>query len=49
MHKTGDEIHIDDTEASAGEKSGHMRLVLGIGLALAIAAMSAAWIIPAVS
>jgi len=47
MHKEGDEVHIDDTEASAGTKTGHMRWVLGIGLVLAVAAMSAVWIIPA--
>lgn len=46
MHKQGDEIHLDDTEASGGEKTGHMRWVLGIGLLLAIVAMSASWIVP---
>mgnify|MGYP000507118634 CR=1 FL=1 len=46
MHKQGDEIHFDDTEASGGEKTGHMRWVLGVGLLLAIVAMSASWIVP---
>ena len=44
MEKRGDEIHITDTEANAGETSGHMRWVLGIGLVLAIAVLSLIWI-----
>ncbi|ABC64021.1 hypothetical protein [Erythrobacter litoralis] len=40
-------IHIEDDEAMAGEKSGHMRWVLGISLILAIVAMTLVWIIPA--
>ena len=44
MEKQGDEIHVDDIEASAGETSGHMRWVLGIGLFLAIAILSVIWI-----
>lgn len=49
MHKEGNEIHIDDTEASGGRKTGHMRWVLGIGLLLAIIAMSIIWIIPSLA
>lgn len=49
MHKQGDEIHVDDTEASGGTKTGHMRWVLGTGLFLAVVAMSAVWIIPALT
>lgn len=48
MQKHGEETHITATEASAGRPTGHMRWVLGIGLFIAIVAMSAAWIIPAV-
>ena len=46
MHKEGDEIHIDDTEASAGANDGHahVRWILAIGLLLAIAALSFIWI-----
>lgn len=44
MEKQGDEIHVTDTEANAGETSGHMRWVLGIGTFLAIAALSLIWI-----
>ncbi|WP_202388819.1 hypothetical protein [Pontixanthobacter aquaemixtae] len=47
MHKDGEEIHIDEIEASGGEKSGHMRWVLGVGLLIAVVAMSLAWIVPA--
>lgn len=43
------EIHIEKTDARAGRKTGHMRWVLGIGLTLAIIAMSVVWIIPALS
>ena len=49
MDRQGDEIHIDETDASAGQKTGHMRWVLGLGLLIAVAAMSVAWIIPASS
>lgn len=49
MYKEGNEIHIGETEASGGHKTGHMRWVLGIGLLLAIIAMSIAWIIPALA
>ncbi len=47
MHKQGEEIHIDDEEASGGRKTGYMRYVLGISLLLAVIAMSIVWIIPA--
>ncbi|WP_209348409.1 hypothetical protein [Pontixanthobacter sp. CEM42] len=47
MHKHGDEVHVNDTEASGGRKTGAMRWVLGVSLLLAIIAMSAVWIIPA--
>lgn len=48
MHKHGDEIHVTDTEASAGSKEGVVRWVLLGGLVLAIALMSIVWIVPAV-
>lgn len=40
-------IHIDDEDARAAQTTGYMRYVLGIGLLIAIIAMSLAWIIPA--
>ena len=43
MRKEGDEIHIDDNEASAGETSGRMRWVLGIGTVLAIGLLTIIW------
>lgn len=43
MHKEGDEIHIEDDEAMAGETSGRMRWVLGVGLALAIGLLTIIW------
>ncbi|WP_379545721.1 hypothetical protein ACFCW2_08755 [Qipengyuania sp. DSG2-2] len=47
MADNRDEIHIEDDDAMAGVKTGAMRWVLGISLLLAIIAMSAVWIIPA--
>ena len=49
MSTTDDDgrIHIDDEEARGGHTTGHMRYVLGIGLLIAIIAMSAIWIFPA--
>lgn len=41
-----DEIHIEDDDARAAHTTGHMRYVLGIGLIVAIIAMSAVWIVP---
>ena len=43
------EIHIEDDDAMAGEKSGRMRWVLGISLLAAIIAMTLVWVIPALS
>ncbi|MGB7408134.1 MAG: hypothetical protein WA908_06470 [Pontixanthobacter sp.] len=44
MQKRGDEVHIDDTEASGGQKTGHVRWILGIGTLLAIVLLSIVWI-----
>lgn len=40
------ETHIDAENARAGETSHVVRWVLGISLALAIVAMTAAWLLP---
>lgn len=48
MHKEGDEIHVDETEASGGSKEGVVRWVLLGGLLLAVILMSVVWIVPAV-
>ena len=49
MRKEGDEIHIDDSEASAGETSGRMRRVLAIGTLLAIGLLTIIWMTGALS
>lgn len=49
MHKEGEEVHIDETEASGGSKEGVVRWVLAGGLLLAIILLSITWIIPALS
>ena len=40
-------IHIEDDDARAAETTGVLRWILGVSLVLAIIAMSAVWIIPA--
>ena len=47
MHKEGNEVHIDEVEASGGSKEGVVRWVLAGGLLLAIILMSVVWIVPA--
>ena len=49
MERRDDGMHIDEDEASGGTKGHGVRYVLGFGLILAIGAMSAIWIIPALS
>ncbi|MBV7258022.1 hypothetical protein [Erythrobacter crassostreae] len=48
MADNNEEIHIEDDDARAAHTTGHMRYVLGIGLLIAIIAMSAIWIVPAI-
>ena len=43
-YKVGDEVHIEDDDASAGTKTGHVRWILGISLLAAVAILSAIWI-----
>lgn len=43
------EIHIDEEDVSGGSKEGVVRWILGVGLLLAIVAMSLIWIIPALT
>lgn len=47
MYKDGDEVHLNEEEATAGRKGTGMRYVLGISLLLVVIALSAVWIIPA--
>lgn len=49
MERRGDEVHIDSDEARGGSTPHIVRYVLGFSLALAVIAMSAVWLIPALS
>ena len=49
MHKEGEEVHLDETEASGGSKEGVVRWVLAGGLLLAIILLSVTWIVPALN
>lgn len=49
MHNEGDEVHVNETEASGGSKEGVVRWVLIIGTLLAIGLLSAIWIFGAAS
>ena len=49
MERQGDEIHITTEEARAGTTPHILRYMLGASLALAIVALSAVWIIGAMS
>lgn len=49
MERRDDEDHFGEDEASGGTKGHGVRYVLLIGLLLAIAAMSAVWIVPALA
>ena len=47
MADQDDAIHIEDDHARAAESTGVLRRVLAISLLIAVLAMSAVWIIPA--
>ena len=49
MRKHGDNVHLEEEEASGGSKEGVVRWVLAGGLVLAILLMSIVWIIPALT
>ena len=48
MDRDGDEVHLNETEATAGAKAQGLRYVLGFSLLLVVIAMSAVWIIGSV-
>ncbi len=48
MERDGDEVHLNETESSAGVKAQGVRFVLGISLLLIVIAMSAVWIVGSV-
>ena len=45
MERQGEEVHLNETEATAGVKAQGVRYVLGISLLLAVIALSAIWIL----
>lgn len=49
MDRQGNEVHVTETEASAGSKPGIVRYVLGISLLLVVAMMSLVWIIGSIT
>jgi len=48
MERQGDEVHLDETEATGGVKQQGVRYVLGFSLLLIVIAMSAVWILGSV-
>lgn len=48
MERKGEEVHLNETEATGGVKSQGVRIVLGISLLLIIVAMSVVWILGSV-
>lgn len=48
MERHGEEVHLNETEATAASKPHIVRWVLGISLILAVVAMSLVWIIPSI-
>ena len=49
MERQGDEVHLNEQEASGASKPHVTRWVLGIGLLLIVIAMTLVWIIPALT
>ena len=49
MHREGEEVHVDETEATGGIKGQGVRWVLIVSLIVVVAAMSAIWITGAVT
>jgi len=48
MDRDGDEVHLNETEATGGIKAHGVRYVLGFSLLLIVVAMSAVWILGSV-
>lgn len=48
MERQGDEVHLNETEATGAVKAQGVRYVLGISLLLVVIAMSAVWILGSV-
>ena len=45
MERQGDEVHLNETEATGGVKQHGVRYVLGFSLLLVVIALSAIWIL----
>ena len=48
MERQGDEVHLNETEASGASRPHIVRYVLGFSLVLIVIAMSAVWILGAI-
>lgn len=49
MERQGDEIHVNEEEASGGTQPHIVRYILGISLLLATALMSLVWIVGSIT
>ena len=49
MERQGDEVHVSETEASAGVQPHIVRYVLGVSLLLVVVLLSAVWILGSVT
>jgi hypothetical protein len=49
MHREGDEVHLNEEEASGASKPHIGRYVLGVSLLLTVLLMSAIWIIGSIT
>ena len=49
MERHGDEVHLNEEEATGASKPHVVRWVLGVSLLLVVIAMSLVWIIPALT
>jgi hypothetical protein len=49
MHREGEEVHLNEEEASGASKPHIVRYVLGVSLLLAVVLMSAVWIIGSIT
>ena len=48
MERQGEQVHLNETEATAGAKGQGVRYVLGFSLLLVVIAMSLIWILGSV-
>ena len=49
MERQGDEVHVNETEASGGSTPHMTRWILGISLVLVVILLSAIWIVGSVT